>query len=140
MGANSSNNKRGKRSAMISEINVTPFVDIMLVLLIIFMVTAPLLQQGIDVSLPTTKSLGVAAPSEDPFILTIRKNKQIYLGTKTVPIKDLTSKLKAIFQNRKDKQIYIQADKSVPYEIVAKTLAEIKSSGLAQVSLITNSE
>lgn len=124
---------------MLSEINVTPFVDVMLVLLIIFMVTAPLLQQGIDISLPETQSVGVA-PSQNPFILKIKKNKKIYLGTQSIALKKLKPKLKAIFKNRKDQQIYIQADKTVPYDIVARTLGEIKSSGLTQVSLITTTK
>lgn len=135
MGASISN--KNKRSALMSEINVTPFVDVMLVLLIIFMVTAPLLQQGIDISLPSTKSVGAQPTSQNPFILKIRKNKKIYIGTKSIPSQQLSTKLKSIFKNRKDKQIYLQADKSVPYEVVARTLGEIKSSGLLQVSLVT---
>ncbi len=133
MGASSN---KSKRSELLSEINVTPFVDVMLVLLIIFMVTAPLLQQGIDISLPKTKSVGVQ-PSKNPFILQIKKNKKIYIGTQSIPFDKLNSKLKSIFKNRRDKQIYIQADKSVPYGIVARSLGEIKSSGLTEISLIT---
>ena len=86
MGASTPN--KNKRSALISEINVTPFVDVMLVLLIIFMVTAPLLQQGIDISLPSTKSVGVQPKSKDPFILKIKKNKKIYIGTKSVSLRN----------------------------------------------------
>ena len=127
---------KSKRSELLNEINVTPFVDVMLVLLIIFMVTAPLLQQGIDISLPKTKAVGVQ-PSKEPFILQIKKDKKIYIGTQSIPFNKLDSKLKAIFKNRNDKQIYIQADKSVPYGIVARSLGEIKSSGLTEVSLVT---
>ena len=130
---------KNKRSELLNEINVTPFVDVMLVLLIIFMVTAPLLQQGIDISLPKTKAVG-KQPSKDPFILEIKKNKKIYIGTQAVRFEELNNKLKAIFKNRKDQQIYIQADQSVPYGIVARSLAEIKSSGLTEVSLITSSK
>ncbi len=128
---------KSKRSELLSEINVTPFVDVMLVLLIIFMVTAPLLQQGIDISLPKTKAVGVK-PSKDPFILQIKKNKKIYIGTQSIPFNQLNSKLKAIFKNRNSKQVYIQADKSVPYGFVARSLGEIKSSGLTEISLVTN--
>lgn len=129
-------NKKSRRHAL-SEINVTPFVDVMLVLLIIFMVTAPLVQQGIDISLPETDSVGVA-PSSNPLILKIRKNRRIYIGKgESIPLRNLSKKLKAISKIKSDKQIYLQADRSVPYGIVAKTLARIKSSGLVQVSLIT---
>ena len=137
MGANAPEGKGKYR--VLSEINVTPFVDVMLVLLIIFMVTAPLLQQGIDISLPKTKSSGTR-PSKNPFILKIKKNKKIYIGTKTIPLKQLDKKLKAIFQNRSSKQIYIQADRSVPYGIVANALAEIKSSGLTEISFVTTTK
>ena len=131
--------KRRGKYRVLSEINVTPFVDVMLVLLIIFMVTAPLLQQGIDISLPETKSAGVR-PSKDPFILKIKKNRKVYIGTKSISLNSLDKKLKSIFKNRSDKQIYIQADRSVPYGIVAKTLSEVKLSGLTEISFVTTTK
>ena len=118
------------------EINVTPFVDVMLVLLVIFMVTAPMLQQGLEVDLPESKNTGLQV-SEDPFILTIKKNGRVYIGTVEIPMSEVQSKLQNIFKVRKDKQIYIQADRKAYYESVAETMGEIRAAGLTQMSLIT---
>ena len=128
-------NKKNSR-ILLSEINVTPFVDVMLVLLIIFMVTAPMMQQGLDIELPETAGAGITIPDE-PFILTIKKNKKIFIGSSHIPLSQLRKKTAAILRSRKDKQVYIQADKSVEYGVVAEALAEIRSMGLYQVSLIT---
>ncbi len=130
----SSGNKNG---ILLSEINVTPFVDVMLVLLIIFMITAPMLQQGMDISLPKTKAVG-AKISNEPFILKIKKDQKIYIGDRSVDLNGLSEKLKALFEYKQEKAIYLQADESIPYGIVAKTLGEIKSSGIGNVSLITS--
>ncbi len=127
-------NKKTRR--ILSEINVTPFVDVMLVLLIIFMVTAPMMQQGLDVRLPETTASGLSVP-ENPFILTIKKNKKILIGTSEIPASRLGKKISAILSSRRDKHIYIRADRSVPYGFVASTLADLQSVGLYQVSLIT---
>src|SRR3954467_4264012 len=107
MGASINSNGNSRRSAM-SEINVTPFVDVMLVLLIIFMVTAPMMQQGIDVDLPETASGGVPT-TEDPFTLVLNKDRRILAGTAIIPMDQLKVKLAAIFEKRKNKQLYLQA-------------------------------
>lgn len=132
MGMSSSASSR----SVLSEINITPMVDVMLVLLIIFMVTAPMMQQGIDVSLPETANSGVQA-TEDPFVLTIKSNKKIFVGKTEISMKVLRKKLKAIFLNRKNKQLYIQADKAVAYGVVAEALGEIRAAGIFQIGLIT---
>lgn len=119
-----------------SEINVTPFVDVMLVLLVIFMVTAPMMQQGLDVNLPKTASTGVAL-NEDPFVLVIDANGVVKAGDSPIKISELSTKLKAIFQNKKSKQIYIQADKKVDYGTVAYVMGEIRVAGISNISLIT---
>lgn len=132
MATNSSRQSR----AILSEINVTPFVDVMLVLLIIFMVTAPMMQQGLEVELPETANSGVAT-TDEPFILVIQKNREIVAGDAKIPLGKLRDRLKAIFETRKNKQIYLQADKQVEYGFVAEAMGEIRSAGIYQIGLIT---
>ncbi len=130
-----SGSSKGSRVVM-SEINVTPFVDVMLVLLIIFMVTAPMMQQGLDVELPETASTGVST-NDEPFILVIKKNKKVIAGGTEIAMNQLSKKLKAIFETRKNKQIYIQADKQVDYGYVAEAMGEVRSAGIYSIGLIT---
>ena len=126
---------KGSRTAM-SEINVTPFVDVMLVLLVIFMVTAPMMQQGLDVNLPKTASTGVAL-NEDPFVLSIDSAGKITTVGHEINSDALGTKIKAVFENRKNKQIYIQADRKVDYGTVAYVMGEIRMAGITNISLIT---
>jgi biopolymer transport protein TolR len=125
------------RMAM-SEINVTPFVDVMLVLLIIFMVTAPLLQYGVDVELPDSSRQPLEIPKEQ-VILSIRKDKTVHVDRYQVSLPELETKLRAIFQGKKKREIFLQADKSVPYGFVVKTMAAIKAAGIDSMGLITES-
>lgn len=126
---------RGRRKSL-NEINITPLVDVMLVLLIIFMVTAPMMEQGLEVDLPKTKSSGMET-SDKPFVLVVQKNKTISIGGEAVKISQLKTKLRAIFKTRENKQIYLKADQSVPYGLVARVLGEIRSAQLFEVSLVT---
>lgn len=128
--------RKRKSKTALCEINVTPFVDVMLVLLVIFMVTSPMMQQGLKVDLPEAKNTGLYVP-EDPFILVIKKSGRVYAGTMEINMDNLGAKLKAIFEKRKDKQIYIRADKKTDYGFVAEAMGEIKSAGLNQISLVT---
>lgn len=121
---------------VMSEINVTPLVDVMLVLLIIFMVTTPMMQQGIDIDLPETSSSG-SATTDEPFVLVVQKNRKITIAKQVVGIDELAPRLKAIFETRKNKQIYLQADKSVDYGFVAETMAEIRAAGIFNIGLVT---
>ncbi|MCB0386210.1 MAG: biopolymer transporter ExbD, partial [Bdellovibrionales bacterium] len=117
-----SSSTRGSRTVL-SEINVTPLVDVMLVLLIIFMVTAPMMNQGLDVELPETASSGVET-TDEPMTLVIRKNRKLFIGDAPVSMDSLAKKLVAIMETRKNKQVYIQADRQVDYGYVAEAMGE----------------
>ena len=125
----------GKRP-LLNEINVTPFVDVLLILLIIFMVTAPLLKQGLDIALPESSSARAVKPSKEPFVLSIKKDKKIYIEEHNIPFEALAEKLNALFEHKQEKIIYLEADKTLPYGFVAQTLGEIQSAGISQISLI----
>jgi len=133
MGMNSNSTK--SRMAM-SEINITPMVDVMLVLLIIFMVTTPMMQQGIDIDLPEVSSSGTPT-NDEPFVLDIRKNKHLYVGEAELNVAQLSERLTAIFATRKNKQIYLRADRNVDYGLVAETMGEIRAAGISNISLVT---
>ncbi|HTO05596.1 MAG TPA: protein TolR [Myxococcota bacterium] len=129
---------RGGRRQL-SEINVTPFVDVMLVLLIIFMVTAPLMEQGIDVNLPKTQSKGLRT-DQQPLVVTVKRDGQIFVQSSQVPIDQLAGKLQAIFETRGDHLVYLRADEKVAYGIVAKTLAILRGAGATGIGMVTEPE
>lgn len=135
MAAGPVNEGRGSRMVL-SEINVTPLVDVMLVLLIIFMVTAPMMQQGLDVELPQTSNSGVPT-TDEPFVIVVKRDGVIKAGDATLQIINLKSKLEAIFATRKNKQVYIQADAKVDYGAVAEVMGEIRAAGIYSIGLIT---
>ena len=120
----------------ISQINVTPFVDVMLVLLVIFMVTAPILQQGVQVNLPETKA-GAITGEEDPLVVSITKKGQVYLNDNQIKLTELKFKLQAIRQLQKGKEVFLRADQSVPYGIVMKAIATIKEAGIVKLGMMT---
>ncbi len=123
---------------LLSEINVTPFVDVMLVLLIIFMVTAPLLQYGVEVDLPESSRQPLEIP-KDQVVLSISKDRTIYVDRYKTSLSELGQKLEAIYKGRQRKEIFLQADKSVPYGFVVQTMAVIRAAGIDQMGLITES-
>ena len=120
----------------ISQINVTPFVDVMLVLLVIFMVTAPIIQQGVQVNLPEAEA-GAIAGKEDPLIISITKKGRIYLNDNPIKLKDLKKKLRAIRKIQKGKEVYLRADQNVRYGIVMKIIEVIKEAGMLKLGMIT---
>jgi len=119
--------------SVLSEINVTPFVDVMLVLLVIFMVTAPLLQQGIDVNLPKAK--GKDLPTEERITLIINKNRIIYMNDNPVSLQQMRRKLDAI--SELNPNVFLKADKDVPYGFVVQVMGEIKDAGIEKLGMIT---
>jgi len=120
----------------ISQINVTPLVDVMLVLLVIFMVTAPIIQQGVQVNLPQTKA-GAIAGKDEPLIVTVAKNGKLYLNDNALTSEELGKKLRAIKKAQGDKQVYLRADQDVRYGVVMKTIAEIKQAGIEKLGMVT---
>ena len=124
-------------SRLLSEINVTPFVDVMLVLLIIFMVAAPLVQHGVDVELPKANSKNVTA-EEELLTITLTKDKKIFLNKMEIELVQLKEKLLRIFKQRTDNQLLFKADKDLPYEFVIQVMAEIKNAGIEKLGIITN--
>lgn len=129
--------KVGRGPETLSEINVTPFVDVMLVLLIIFMVTAPLIQAGVDVNLPETTAKGLKSP-EDPTVIVITKEGEIFFGKDNkVPFEKLRGFVAALHENKGLEEIYLKADKDVSYGIVVKVMAEVKAAGIIRLGMIT---
>jgi biopolymer transport protein TolR len=120
----------------ISQINVTPLVDVMLVLLVIFMVTAPIIQQGVQVNLPQAKA-GAIPGTEELLVVSIAKNGRIYLNDNPVTSAELGEKLRAIRKIQRDKQVYLRADQDVRYGVVMKTIAEIKQAGIERLGMVT---
>jgi len=119
-----------------AEINVTPLVDVVLVLLIIFMVTAPMLQMGIDVNLPKVKSKSIDV-TEEKLVLTINGAKEIYINKNRISLSDLQIKLENIFSSRIDREIFMRADKSIPYGFVIEVMSEVRKAGVDKLGMIT---
>jgi biopolymer transport protein TolR len=111
-------------------------VDVVLVLLIIFMVTAPMLQMGIDVNLPKVKAKSVDI-TEEKLVLTIDGSRRIFLNKNRIALPDLKSKLEAIFQDRIDREVYMRADKGVPYGFVVEVMSEIRKAGVDRLGMVT---
>ena len=131
-----SGRKRNSGSKLLAEINVTPLVDVVLVLLIIFMVTAPMLQMGIDVNLPRVKSKSIDV-TEEKLVLTINSAKEIFINKNKVTVTGLGAKLESIFANRIDREVFMRADKNVPYGFVVEVMSEVRKAGVDRLGMIT---
>ena len=127
----------GGTGGTMSEINVTPLVDVMLVLMIIFMVTAPLIQQGVEVELPTAD--GQAMPAQEQIaVLTVTKDRRVHLGDEEIPWDQLEEKLTNNKKLKTDQEIYLHADRSLPYGVVVDIMDIIKRSGVTNLGMVTD--
>lgn len=133
-------NSSGGGHQPLSEINITPFVDVVLVLLIIFMVTAPMMQKGVEVDLPKTSAKSNVSIKENDVVVSIDSQKNIFIGKTKVSRKDLIDKLEAVFKNKKSKDLYLEADKSINYGFVVDVMAAAKNAGIEKVGLITEQD
>ncbi len=131
----------GSGRQTLTEINVTPLVDVMLVLLIIFMVTAPLIQQGVEVKLPEAQAKAIDA-EEQKLVLSIRADRSIHLGTgedaAKVPLAELEDRLRANARAMRDRQLYLAADRTLPYGFVVEVMATVQRAGIQNLGMITN--
>jgi len=131
-----SGEERGRRiGASLSEINVVPLVDVVLVLLLIFMLTAPMMYRGIDVNLPKTSSKPTAV--EERMVLTLTKDQVIYLNERPVPLAGLDAQLRDIFKNRNDKTLYLKADQTLSYGFVVGTMDRVRRAGVEKMGMVT---
>ena len=128
-------NQQGRTQTSLSEINITPFVDVVLVLLIIFMVTAPILQSGIEVAVPKTRT--VKEITEERLVITIDKQQRVYFGNDPVNINEIGAKLRQKIRDPQGQSIFVRADENVPFGAFATVMDAVKSSGIANVSIVT---
>ena len=127
----------GEQERLMSDINVTPFVDVMLVLLIIFMVTAPMMVHGVDVALPETSSSPVMVNDEERLIISVDRQQQIFINDMQVEFAFLNEKLAAIMENHRDRQVFLKGDKENSYGYMMAVMAEIKASGVEKLGMLT---
>ena len=141
MGASLNRPSRGGRHRPMGEINVTPFVDVMLVLLIVFMVTAPLLTVGVEVDLPKTDTTKMSVQNE-PLVISINKNGEYFINvgdeSLSIDLKELKRKSKVIFDANPDIEVVFQSDKDVAFDFVAKGMASVQSVGISKIGIVTS--
>ena len=126
----------GANGGSLSQINVTPLVDVMLVLLVIFMVTAPIIQQGVQVDLPKTRAAAIAG-AEEPLVLGLAKNGTVYLDDDPIALPDLRARLNEIGRARPDRLVFLRADRTVPYGDVVQVIAAVKEAGIERLGMVT---
>ncbi len=131
--------RRGRKKALMSEINVTPFVDVMLVLLIIFMISAPLLTVGVPIDLPDTQAKAMNADTQ-PITVSVNDKGEIYLQESEIAMDEIVAKLEAISKTGYDERIFVRGDKSADYGTVMKVMARISAAGFKNIGLVTLQE
>jgi len=122
--------------AVMAEINVTPLVDVMLVLLVIFMVTAPMMQQGVQVNLPKADTKAMT-PAEESVVVSVDKSGKVFIDKNEVPAGELRKRLSDMFVTRAKKEVFLKADAGVPYGEVVRTMADIKGAGIERLGMVT---
>lgn len=126
-----------RRRTMLAQINVTPFVDVMLVLLIIFMITAPMMEKGVDVALPEVENAPNLSAVKEPLVITVTRKGEIMVGNnKVASAAKLTPVLQQVLSEREDKTVYLEADKAVPYGHVVKVMAAVKQAGVVKLGMV----
>ncbi|MFK8040165.1 MAG: ExbD/TolR family protein [Rickettsiaceae bacterium] len=135
---NVTRNNRSRKGRVISEINITPLVDVMLVLLIIFMVTAPMLVSGVNVELPETQDSKPVASKEEPLVITIDASGNIFLFETKIDAQNLIQKLESVSKENKNINIFIRGDKNTKYQYIANAISKIYEAGFRKVALISN--
>ena len=133
---NARRGRRGSRHGTISEINVTPLVDVMLVLLIVFMVAAPLMTVGVPVELPKTEAKSMDAP-KDPLYVTVQADRKVWLQETEIPLADLAAKLGAIVRNGNEEQLFVRADTTTDYGAVMEVMGVLNAAGYKKIGLVT---
>jgi biopolymer transport protein ExbD/biopolymer transport protein TolR len=128
-------NNKGRTQSSLSEINITPFVDVVLVLLVMFMVTAPILQSGIEVEVPKTKT--VKEISEERLVITIDKDQRVYLGNDPININDIAARLHEKIRDPQGQSVFIRSDENVPFGAFATVMDAVKQTGITNVSIVT---
>ncbi len=125
----------GRTQTALADINITPLVDVVLVLLIIFMVTAPVLQSGIDVSVPKTRT--VKEITQERLVITINKDQRVFLGNDPININEICSKLRQKIRDPRSQSIFVRADENIPFGVFATVMDSVKQAGFANVSIVT---
>jgi biopolymer transport protein TolR len=126
-----------RRRTMLAQINVTPFVDVMLVLLIIFMITAPMMEKGVDVALPEVENAPNLSAIKEPLVITVTRKGEIMVGNNRVDsAAKLTPVLQQVLAEREDKTVYLEADKAVPYGQVVQVMAAVKRAGVVKLGMV----
>lgn len=128
-------NSHGRTQSSLADINITPLVDVVLVLLVMFMVTAPILQSGIDVAVPKTKT--VKEITEERLVISIDKQQRVFLGNDAININDIPAKLRQKIRDPRGQSIFLRADENVPFGAFATVMDAVKSTGITNVSIVT---
>jgi biopolymer transport protein TolR len=132
--------RRGRRHAPMAEINVTPMVDVMLVLLIIFMVAAPMLTVGVPVELPSAKGQQLPSANKEPLVVTVTKDNQVYIGETKLSVEELPAKFAELAKSRADEAVIVRGDKGIDYGSVLKVMGLANEAGLRKISLMSEKE